>query len=120
MPPRIGRHLRRERHKAPSALHISRSSNEDVQEIARRVEKVLPKPVENKWKISLGGSFRRYNSFTGVSQNTPDPGPIRYEPSIGPQKTCMQMPALPDIIENCRWCVGIPDHADQCSGTCRS
>ena len=68
------------------------------------MEKVLPKPVENKWKISLGGSFRRYNSFTGVSQNTPDPGPIRYEPSIGPQKTCMQMPALPDIIENCRWC----------------
>ena len=55
-------------------------------------EKILPKPVENKWKISLEGSFRRDNPFTGVSQSTSAPGLIRPAPSIGSQKTCLQVP----------------------------
>ena len=57
MPPRVGRCLRRGQHKAPGALHGCRSSDEDVQEIARCVENYSRNLWKTSEKISLDGSF---------------------------------------------------------------
>jgi len=48
MSPRVGRCLRRERHKAPWALHGCKSSGGDTQDIARCVENYS----RNLWKTS--------------------------------------------------------------------